>query len=162
MADPYSGPKLADIRKRLGEMVTVGMAPKQVADVGEELLELEIVSSRVNLTSTATEEEEDLAYAAALTALLREAVEPLRPKRYRRLLKCALPLKKELLGKSIDERREAAAKAVNKKDGKENVKPGTIRTYHEPRALDKLAEILIRMEAEFRGEVLVDPESDSG
>lgn len=162
MADPYSGPKLADIRKRLGELVTAGMVPEQVADVGEELLELEIVSSQVNLSSNATEEEEDLAYAAALTLLLREAVEPLRPKKYRRLLKCVLPLKKELLGKSIDERREAAAKAFNKKDGKGGVKPGTIRTYHEPRALDKLAQMLTKMEAEFRGEVLASPEADSG
>jgi hypothetical protein len=161
MAESYSGPKLADIRKRLGELVTVGMVPEQVADVGEELLELEIVSRRVKLSAAATEEEEDLAYATALTSLLREAVEPLRPKKYRRLLKCVLPLKKELLGKSIDERREAAAKAFNKKGGKEGVKPGTIRTYHEPRALDKLAQLLIEMETDFRGEVLVGPGSDS-
>jgi hypothetical protein len=162
MSDPYSGPEFGDIRKRLGELVTVGMVPEQVADVGEELLELEIVSSRVELPAEATEEEEDLAYAAALTPVLREAVEPVRPKKYRRLLKCVLPLKSELLGKSIDERRAAAAKAFNKKDGKKGVKPGTIRTYHEPRALDRLALMLIKMEAGFRGQVLADPEADAG
>jgi hypothetical protein len=44
--------------------------------------------------------------------------------------------------------------------GNENdkpVEPSTIRTYYEPRALNQLAVVVIRMEAEHRGE---DPPAD--
>jgi hypothetical protein len=80
---------------------------------------------------------------------LKEAVEKrLLFRRYHRLLRYLLPLQAEYLGKSIKERRIATGMNMTKKP----VKPGTIRTCYEPRALDELAKVLVEMEAEHRGE----------
>jgi hypothetical protein len=152
MAEPYSGPALADIRKNLAGLVTDGLVPYNIAEKGGTLLELEIVRSLVDGDPDADDDESEAALAAAVESVLQEAVnkERMPIRRYRRVLKNVLPLKEELVGKPINDRRAAAAQDL--KDGKAPVKPGTIRTYYEPRALDDLARVLIEMEAEHRGQ----------
>lgn len=153
MAEPYSGPKLKDLRGNLGKLVTEGLLPYHVAEVGGKLLELKLVTSRLNLPDNPTEEEEETAYAEALTEVLNEAVAMKNSgirRKDRKVLKNVLPLRKNLLGEPIEKRRAAAGKDM--KDGKKGVKPGTVRTYYEPRALDRLAQVLVNMEAEYRGE----------
>lgn len=71
---------------------------------------------------------------------------------YRRVLTCVLPLNDRYSRATVQERRSAAGKEI--KDGTKIVKPGTIRTYHEPKALDALADLLVSLEAERRGESL--------
>lgn len=145
----YSGPRLEDVRKDLAAVVTGGLVADSVAEKGRELLGLEIVVSRARLPVGAGEDERDQASTEALTAVLKEAVEErLLFRKHRRLLRYVLPLEAEYLDRSIEERRAAAGKNMTKKP----VKPGTIRTYYEPRALDELARILVEMEAEYRGE----------
>jgi hypothetical protein len=152
-SSPYSGPAIADVRKSLAEVVTGGLVPGNVAEKGGVLLELQIVVNRLKLPAKANEDARDSAYAKALTAALKDAVEGGRIlfRKHRRLLRYVLPLEKEYLNKSIKERRTAAGK--NLSDGKP-VGAGTIRTYYEPRALDELARVLVEMEAAARGEAL--------
>lgn len=152
MAEPYSGPPLADIRKNLADLVTNGLVPYNVAERGGALLEMEIVRSRVEGDPDADDDESEMALASAVESVLRDAVtkDRMRIRRHRRVLKNVLPLKEELLNAPINERRAAAAHDL--RDGKKSVKPGTIRTYYEPRALDDLARVLVEMEAERRGQ----------
>ena len=129
--------------------MTGGLVTDNVAEKGGELLGLEIVAGQVQLPEGADEDERDQAFTEALTAVLKEAVErKLLFRRHRRLLRYVLPLQAEYLGKSIEERRTAAGMNMTKKP----VKPGTIRTYYEPRALNELARVLVEMEADHRGE----------
>lgn len=156
MAEAYSGPAFDEIRASLAALVTEGVAPYNVADNGGALLELQAVTGRVVIAVGADEDDEERAYAEALVAVLKEAVDKRRiqSRKHRRLLKYVLPLREELLEKTIEQRRTAAGK--NLTDGKKVVKPGTVRTYYEPRALDRLARALIAIECEHRGEVLPD------
>jgi hypothetical protein len=156
---PYSGPTLAAIRKSLAELVTGGLVAYNVAEKGGALLRLELVRERLQAPTGAdadSEDARDAAYAQALVAVLKDAVEGdgrILFRKHRRLLRYVLPLKEEYAKKSIKDRRTAAGKDAA--DGKP-VKAGTIRTYYEPRALDELARVLVEMEAEKRGEVQVD------
>jgi hypothetical protein len=135
------------VRKALARVVTDGLVPYTVLDEGWPLLELEIVHSRVETHDDTSENDRAVAYTKALTTVLQEAVESDRISgKSRRLLRAVLPLKPEYLGRSVKERRIAAGKEM--KDGKK-VQPGTIRTYYEPKALDKLTEVLLEMERTF-------------
>jgi hypothetical protein len=156
MAKLESDPKLEKIlRKRLSELLTEGLVASNVADNAGELLELQIVASKLELDADADEEAQEAAYAAALTAVLMEAVVKKRIPRgkHRRILRYVLPLKDEYLGTTIRERRIAAGEHLT--DGKKIVAPGTIRTYkeYEPGALDALATVLVKMEAEYHREI---------
>jgi hypothetical protein len=148
---PYSGPPLEKLRKNLSALVTGGLVQDNVAEQGDDLLTLQIVKSRLNLADGAGEDDRDEAHTEALTAVLKDAVQEGKVlfKKHRRLLRYVLPLEADFLGKSIEERRtEAGKKMISNKE----VKPGTIRTYYEPRALDELARVLVEMEAEHCGE----------
>jgi hypothetical protein len=149
--EPYSGPALVALRKALAALVTGGLTADSVVERGGELLALDIVASRVEALDEDDEDKRDQAVTDSLTAVLAEAVEKkLLFRRHRRLLRCVLPLRKELLGKNVEERRTAAGQYMTK----QSVKAGTIRTYYEPRALDELARVLVEMEAKHRGETL--------
>jgi hypothetical protein len=151
VANPYSGPHVEALRKNLAALVTEGLMPYNIAEKGGELLELQIVTSRLGVIDDADEDVRDQAYAAALVAVLDEAVKDrILFRKYRRLLRYVLPLREGYLNKPIEARRKAAGK--NLTDGKKVVQAGTIRTYYEPRALDALAQALVEMEAQKRGE----------
>jgi hypothetical protein len=157
MAEPYSaGPDLETLRKDLAALITGGVVPSNLAEHGGQLLELKIVTSQLEgLDEDADEDEQEAAYAKAFLQVLEAAVVKKRipQRKHRRILKYVLPLKKELRGTAIKERRTAAGK--NLTDGKKAVTPGTIRTYkeYEPKALDELARVLVEMEAEHRDEM---------
>jgi hypothetical protein len=141
------------IRDALGKLVTDGLVPYNVGDNGECLLDLGLVKAhREALDGDADEAERYGADTRALTAVLEDAVarEEIRGK-HRRLLRAVLPLKPELVGKSIKERRTEAGKDL--RPDKDDVRPGTIRNHYEPKALDKLAAVLWQMEQEFQAAV---------
>jgi hypothetical protein len=152
VSEPSTEPQLAELlRHNLTDIVTEGLQPYHVAEKGLDLLRLQIVRSRVELPPKADEDQRDDAFTKALTLVLAQAVEKMEAHRKsRKVLKFVLPLKEEFLGTPIKERRAAAAKEI--KDGKKTVKPGTIRTYYEPRALERLANVLVEMEAQFIAE----------
>jgi hypothetical protein len=145
MPEPSSD-DLVTIRKALGKLIKEGLVSYHVADVGAPLVSLGIVQARLgrghrNLSG----DERDDAHANALREVLTEAIKhPTMGGKARRLLENVLPLKDELLGASPKERRTEAGKHI--KNGKKLIKPGTIRTYYEPDALNKLAEVLVSME----------------
>jgi len=130
--------------------VTDGLVPYNVGDNGGRLLDLGLVKAhREALDGDADEAARYGADTRALTAVLEDAVarEEIRGK-HRRLLRAVLPLKPELVGKSIRERRTEAGKDL--RPDKDDVRPGTIRNHYEPKALDKLAAVLWQMEQEFQ------------
>ena len=152
MPTPYSGPKEESLRNDLARIVREGLEPYWISEVGGDLLTLEIVRCRVppEILDDDGDEAED-AKAKALVAVLTEAVDLIGQRKYRRVLRYVLPIRKEYLGKPVKERRVAAGQ--NLKDGKKAVKAGTIRTHYEPKALDQLARMLVKMESEHRGEM---------
>lgn len=149
---PENGPSVEDIRKALGRLVTEGLIPFNVGENGGCLLDMAIVQARRQkpLPTNAPEAQRHAVHAAALTSVLSEAVEDEKKigGKPRRLLYDVLPLRPELLGKTIKERRTEAGK--NLKPGKKDIGPGTVRTYYEPKALKKLSEKLRQMESDFR------------
>jgi hypothetical protein len=157
MASDYSGPSAEALRKSLAAMLTEGLTPSSIAEHGDVLLELQIVTERLSANDHADEAQREADYAQALTAVLELAVakEHIPRRKHRRILKYVLPLESEYLGRTIKERRAAAGK--NLTDSK-TVKASTIRTYgeYEPNALDELARALTEMEAEARGETKPD------
>lgn len=165
MAKAESDAKLQKVlRKRLTRLLADGLVASNVYDNGDELLELEIVRSRLRLADDADEDAEATAYAAALTSVMDEAVvKPRIPRgKHRRILRYVLPLMPDYLGTTIKARRTAAGEHLT--DGKKVVKAGTIRTYreYEPAALDELARVLAEMEAEHRRNGSADaPTSDA-
>ena len=138
-----------DIRDALARVVTEGLDnPYNVGDNGGVLLRLAMVQSRLRVPPDATEAERYEAYTKALTSVLAEAVEDKEmPGKSRRVLKSILPLEPDLLGATLKQRRIEAGKNVMPR---EKVKPGTIRTYHEPKALERLADVLMRLELASR------------
>lgn len=165
MADSYSGPPFPKIRSNLSDLVTLGISPYSVAEKGRALLELQVVThKRRDLPAGADDDERDAADADALLALLGEAVDRQRMnnRRYRRVLRYVLPLYivpgyEEYRYASLEERRDAAAQNLTGNENDKPVERSTIRTYYQPRALNQLAVVLIRMEAEHRSE---DPPAD--
>lgn len=137
------------IRHALAGLVTDGLVPYNVLENGGVLLELEMVRGRVDLDRNATESEHAEAYARALTSVLSEAVKSDEiGGKARRLLTDVLPLDAKYLDATVKDRRIAAGTDI--RPGKKPVKWGTIRTYYEPKALEKIAEVLWLMELQFR------------
>jgi hypothetical protein len=147
---PEKGPSVEDIRRALGGLVTEGLIPYNVGENGGCLLDLAIVQAqRKPVPRDAPEPDRHAADAEALTSVLQDAVNHKDISgKHRRLLRDVLPLRPELLGKVVKERRKEAGKDL--KPGKKDIGPGTIRTYYEPKALKKLSEVLWRLESEFR------------
>jgi|GEM_PF-3635379 hypothetical protein len=138
------------IRKALGGLVTDGLVPFNVGENGGCLLKLGLVEVRREpLDGKASETAHYEADVEALKHVLEAAVadEEIGGKS-RRLLWAVLPLSAELVGEPIKKRRTVAGKEL--RPGKKPVTAGTIRNYYEPKALDKLAGVLWRMELEFR------------
>ncbi len=142
----YSGPKYETLRKNLANLVIEGVVPDRAPEFAGDLLKLEIVRSRVQPHV----EDSDAAIGGALVEVLNDAVEQIGSRKDRRVLRFVLPLRSEYVGTSARERRIAAGENI--KDGKKVVKWGTIRAHHEPKALARLAKVLVAMEADHRHE----------
>lgn len=128
-------PSLGEVQEALAIIARHGVGALWGGEV-DVLLELPAVSG------LAMGQSEDVGRNAVQT-LLRDSVEKVTPVPYRDVLKVVLGLDPATKGMSARERRELAGKRFR---GDRPVKAGTIRTYHEPRALDKLAEVLVASE----------------
>ncbi|HEX4116586.1 MAG TPA: hypothetical protein VHY18_12015 [Solirubrobacteraceae bacterium] len=129
------------------------------------MLRLGVVQDRLkDLDGNANEDQRFRAYAKALRSVLTEVIEHDDVSgKSRRLLYDVLPLNEAFRSMKIKERRVEASKHV--KPGKK-VKPGTVRTYHEPRALEKFAKVILQVESNFRaayrdGKLVDSDEQDS-
>lgn len=147
---PEEGPSVEEIRNALAGLVTEGLVPYNVGESGGCLLDLAIVQAqRKPVPRDAPEPDRHAADAEALTSVLQDAVDHKDISgKHRRLLRDVLPLRPELLGKPIKERRKEAGKDL--KPGKKDIGPGTVRTYYEPKALLKIAEVVWMIESQFR------------
>ncbi len=124
-----------EIRKALGRLVTKGVQPYWVMEVGRPLLGLAAVRERLDLEDLNDPEAE----AAAVVAVLRKATDRLSGSQ-RVLLTIVLGLDRDFLGRTAHERRMIAGRVFRGDEGA--VMPGTIRQLYEPEALDRLAEVL--------------------
>ncbi len=116
-------------------------------------MELEIVrEKRDTLPDSATDDAHEAADMAAVLEVLTTAVDRayIPASTDRRVLRFVLPIHEEYRGASLTARRTAAGENIF--DGDRVVTPGTIRTSYEPKALDWLAVVLVKLEAERRGE----------
>ncbi len=122
----YSGPKQSTLRRNLANVVTEGLETSWISEVGDELLRLGIVRSRLPVAVAENDDPDDdadeEALASALVAVLTEAVKQIGSRKYRRLLRCVLPLYEEYSGKSIKDRRIAAGQRF--RDSKEDRQVG--------------------------------------
>jgi hypothetical protein len=153
MASEYSGPPFAGIRECLTNLVTYGLTPQAVSDRGAVLMQLEIVlAEREPVPDDATEKEHEAADMAAVLSVLDKAVDKahIPSSKDRRVLRHVLPIYEQYRGAPLKARRTAAGENIF--DGDRVVAPSTIRTSYEPKALDWLGVILIKLEAEKRGE----------
>ena len=158
---PWPEVTVKEVRDALAKLVTEGLFKHyNVGENGGCLLRLAVVQDRwKGLDGNASEDQRYQAYAQGLRAILAEAIEDEDfSGKARRLLQDVLPLREELRGMAIKERRVEAS--MHTKPG-EKIKPGTIRTYYEPKALKKLAEALLQLESGFRAAFHDGKSSDS-
>jgi len=154
MAPKYSGPSFSDIRACFTNVVRYGLTPQTVSDRGSVLMALEIVrEKRAELPDSATDDAHEAADMAAVLEILTKAVDRahIPASTDRRVLRFVLPIHDNYRGASLTARRTAAGENIF--DGDRVVTPGTIRTSYEPRALDWLSVVLVKLEAEQRGEI---------
>lgn len=128
-------PRFNRLRRELGRLCTNGVEHYWVLDVANHLLELDTVKARMKGT------DDDSIYNAVVDEL-RDAVEKLAPRRHRRILTIVFGLDERYLGDSAKSRRTMAG--MEFRDGSRPVSPETIRQHHEPKALDKLTELLLK------------------
>jgi NAD dependent epimerase/dehydratase family enzyme len=103
---------------------------------------LRLACVREKLPEGAEPDEEQL--FEALRELLRDAIEKLGSEQSRIILRIVLSLEPGTLELSLRERREKAGLEFRR--GRQTVTWGTIRSYHERRAIDQLAKMIFGME----------------
>jgi hypothetical protein len=145
-----------DIQSALAKLGTQGIFNDyNVGDNGGCLLRFALVRDRLEdvdgfegLDGHAKEPARYQALGKALRSVLAELVEDESiGGRSRRVLHDVLPLDEGLREMSITDRRVEASRHIS--PGNE-VAPGTIRTYYEPRARQKFARVIWRAERDFR------------
>lgn len=141
-------PSYDDVRHALTSVVTYGLVPFSVATYGESLVALEIVQARMpdGLRPKDGDRYEQAA-TAALTEVLREAVDGIRSRNYRMVLEYVLPLMPELRDTDVTHRRTEVGKVLRNRP----LKAGSVRVYYERKALDQLANDLLEAEADAGG-----------
>ncbi|MFL5897453.1 MAG: hypothetical protein ACJ76D_03185 [Solirubrobacterales bacterium] len=140
---PIPSPKA--IRKALGRLVRNGADPYWVGEDGYVLLGLRCVEDRVDKDFKGKPE----ASALALIEILRERVEEIEKKPTRKLLWIIFDFDRDYPDSTAKVRRTVAGERF--REGKKPVTHGTVRQYHEPRALDRLSELLVDYERRARG-----------
>jgi hypothetical protein len=131
-------PRWEPIRAALGRLCRNGVERYWVRDEGGPLLELQCVKDRARKAGSAAGRPE------ALVEILREIVSGIRDTQHGKILWIVLALDGTYLGDTATSRRAIAGETF--RDGRRQVTPGTIRQYHEPRALDRLAALLLAYE----------------
>jgi hypothetical protein len=126
-----------EVRGALGRLVTKGTKAAWSPDL-QPLLSLDAVRTRFS-----ADESPDA--PTALSDALRVAVARIGDQTYRDLLTAVLGLDPKTRDATVSERR-TIAREVFARAGRE-ISIGTIRQYHEPRALDELTSVLMSVEA---------------
>ena len=134
------------IRKALGRLVKNGADPYWVNEDAFILLELRCVKGRAEQDFQGEQYPE----ATALITILRELVEKIERHQIRKLLWILFDFDRDHPESTAKIRRTIAGEQF--RDGKKQVTRGTVRQYHEPRALDRLCELLIALERSVRAE----------
>ena len=135
------------IRKALGRLVRNGADPYWVNEDAFVLLELQCVKGRAESDFSGEEYPE----AAALIAILQELIETkIKRHQVRKLLLILFDFERDYPESTAKTRRTVAGEQF--REGKKQVTRGTVRQYHEPRALDRLAELLVAAERSARAE----------
>lgn len=129
-------PRFGKLRNELGRLCTEGVERSWVLEVANHLLELDTVKARLNGA------DDDDSKFEAVVAEVREAVGKLGGYQHKRLLGVVLGLDDKFLGMSARGRREFAG--IEFRGGQRPVGRETIRKHHEPKALDKLTELLLK------------------
>lgn len=153
MAPEYSGPRYVEVRKCLTNLVRYGLTPQTLSEKGTVLMQLKIVQAERELPpESATDDAQEAADLAAVLTVLNHAIDKahIPSSKNRRVLRNVLPIFGELRGEPLKVRRTVAGERFV--DGAHKVGPDTIRTSYEPTALDWLGAILVKLEAESRGE----------
>ena len=135
-------PRFRSVRFALGRLCTRGVKLYWIYDVAEPLLDLECVK-QVAATKTGDPE----AAPRALIEILDEVVSAMRRPTYRVILETVLGLDPKYLDLKAETRRAIAGERF-RVDGA-RVSSGTIRKYHEPKALDLLATSLLQYNAKI-------------
>lgn len=129
----HAGDRPQDVRIALSRLVTHGADAAWLPEA-QPLLGLPLVRMKIG-------ERTDRDAGSALREALQEAVARLGESQYQGLLSIVLGLDPSSAELSATERRALAGQQF--RGGRKPVRPGTIRQYHEPRALDQLTEILL-------------------
>lgn len=129
---PAASPSSEDVRGALGALAGHGQSALWSKD-GKALLELPEIRGRVEAASHGDA-------GAAVRDVLEAAIARVPTRQYRDLLGIVLGLDPATEGMKAQERRRMAGERF--RGGERPVRPGTIRQYHEPRALDQLTEAL--------------------
>jgi hypothetical protein len=122
----------------LKRLCTKGVRPYWIKDYCSELLMLRGVEKRL-LPDANRDEAVD-----ALVSYLRDLVEQIGKNEDRIVLTVVLGLDTRFLDKTAVCRRTVAGESF--RDGSDPVRAGTIRQYHEPRALEKLCALILKDE----------------
>lgn len=129
--------RLRRIRKRLARIAERGLEEWWVRQVAGTLLtRMKCVQQRVDGGTTP---------AQALIEIIREQVAEIGDTPHGSILTIVLAIDEQYLGMPAPERHRVAGLEFHK--GQHTVKPATIRKYHLPRALERLARRLLSLEA---------------
>lgn len=131
---------LDEIRDALRRLAAHGAKPYWLNEVGQPLLRLRQVRHR------AAEMGSDVAPEKAAVEVLRDAAKEL-PRSQRTIVMIVLGLDEQYLGMTAKDRRQLAGERF--REGTRPVSWGTIRQYHEPKAMDRLASTLLESEHRF-------------
>lgn len=135
-------PSLKAVDRAVARLARNGLELFWVRDEAGVLFDLECVRKRAEKDFNG----EDDALSLALIEVLREQVEALEPAQYRKILAIMLDFDGANKETSAMHRRTIAGEVF--RDGSQPVTWGTIRQYHEPRARQKLARMLLALEGE--------------
>lgn len=141
-----SDPLFIQIRRALSRLVTKGVEPYWILDTTRELLDLGIVHDRASKLGLPLDDE---VRVEALVDVLSNHVNQLGSRSSSILLSTVLGLNDPtLLDLAAGQRRTLAGQRF--RGGRRTVTAGTIRQYHEPRALDQLASLLAAHEVQYQ------------
>jgi hypothetical protein len=153
----YSGPSAAVMREQLTLLVQGGMDPDWIVEEAAWFLSLRIVLDHCDDSSEPLDDDGEASQdprVIAFAVMMRQAIKRLGSRSARRLLRGVLGMYPETQKLKLKDRREFAGRHFRGLDSPRSVTGGTIRTHHEPQALEQLSHVLVKMEAEQRGEQL--------
>lgn len=129
-------PSAEAIHQALKRLCTKGVQRYWIKDYCSELLMLRGVEQRLQSPNPTRDESVD-----ALVRYLSDLVERTGRDEYRVVLRIVLALDKEFLETTATDRRKAAGERF--RDGSAPVQAGTIRQYHEVKAIEKLHALIL-------------------